>query len=97
MAVQRVLPKSTVAIGSNTIVFAQALSGAVFLAVADAVFQSKLRDALSRTTLSESTIASILGAGALGYRQFVQGDDLRLVATCFNFAITRVFVSAFKV
>ena len=93
VAVQRVLPKSEVAIGSTTVVFAQSLSGAVLLALADAVFQSKLRAALTQTSLDRNRIQRVIGAGAIGYRQFIHGEELQEVAACFNFALTRVFVS----
>lgn len=87
------LPRSTVAIGSTTIVFAQSLSGAAFLAVADAIFQNRLRKSLSNTHLGSMTIDRILGAGALGFRNFIHGDDLQAVSNSYNTALVSVFVS----
>lgn len=87
------LPRSTVAIGSTTLVLAQSLSGAVFLAVADAIFQSQLRKILSETSLSSTTVDRVLGAGALGFRNFIHDRDLDTVSQSYNTALTRVFVS----
>ncbi len=92
IAVQAVLPLTKVSEATAIIVFFQFLGGAVFLAVAHNVFQSRLLMALMVKVPSEDA-QMIVKAGAGAVRQIVQSEDLHLVLEAYNIAITDTFVS----
>ena len=72
--------------------FSQLLSGAVFLAVAHNIFQSKLLSELAvRAPMEDAN--TILFAGAEQVRQVVGDGNLTGVLESYNVAITDTFVS----
>ena len=85
------LPLSKVSSGTAVIVFFQFLGGAVFLAVAQAVFESKLIEQLV-ALLHDTDPGAVVRAGAAAVRQTVAPDQIPAVLQAYNVAITTAFV-----
>jgi hypothetical protein len=90
--VQTVLAKDDVPMGAALIFFGQTLGGAVFLAVAQNVFSSKLASGLP--TVAGFDPRTVLNSGATEFRQFVPEQYLDGVLNAFNVAIQNaIYVS----
>lgn len=96
VAIQAVLPKADIPAGASIVVFVQTLSGAIFIAIGQAVLQNKLIQNLEATNFSDASlnISEIVAAGATQVRSLVPAQDLHLVLVAYNNALTRVFVVA---
>ncbi|KAK4126814.1 MFS general substrate transporter [Parathielavia appendiculata] len=93
MAVQAVLPIEDVPIATSAVAFAQTLGGAVFLAIAQAVFQNRLVQNLPSTLGAVSSgSAEMLQAGASAIYTTVPPHLLQPVLVAFNDALTHVYV-----
>lgn len=89
-AVQAVLPLSKIAAGTTLILFSQFLGGAVFLSIAQNVFQSQLASQLEDMA-SDVDVGKIVAAGASGFRTMVTQTQLPEVLKAYNGAIVDVF------
>ena len=78
-------------IGTTIIVFTQFLSGSVFLAIAQSIFQGRLRELLSLYAPAEDA-GAIIAAGATTVRDLVAAADLPQVLHAYNAAVTETFV-----
>lgn len=85
------LPLHKIAIGTSVIVFFQFFGGAVFLAIAENLFQSHLEQELA--LLPSETAQQIIQVGAAAVRQIVKPENLQVVLKAYNEAIILTFVS----
>ncbi|MCJ1245728.1 hypothetical protein MMC30_002932 [Trapelia coarctata] len=90
IAVQAALPLAKVPTGTTIMVFFQFLSGSVFLAIAQAIFQSRLLAELALQAPTENA-AAILAAGAENMRTTVGAGNLGGVLEAYNVAVTDTF------
>ncbi|QKX56977.1 uncharacterized protein TRUGW13939_04085 [Talaromyces rugulosus] len=94
VAAQTILERKDVPTGAALMMLAQSLGGAIFLAVAQTVFQNNL---VSRVQTSihgqhgENIAQLVLQAGATGIRGLVSPADLPPVLVAYNSAITKTF------
>jgi hypothetical protein len=89
MAVQTVLLRKDVPIGSSLVFFGQLLGGAVFVSVAQNIFTNKLNDYL--THIQGIHVGMVIEAGATNIRRVVPPELLRPVLIAFNHALTKAF------
>ncbi|KAL6703427.1 hypothetical protein ACN47E_009686 [Coniothyrium glycines] len=92
LAVQTVLPRSDVALGSAMVFFSQQLGGSVFLAVGQSIFSRQLVGRLSGIAGLDTLV--IVNTGATELRKVVPASELNTVLNAYSYAITRVFVLA---
>ncbi|KAJ6079513.1 hypothetical protein N7467_009266 [Penicillium canescens] len=90
LAAQTVLPMEEVAIGVSLMFFAQSLGGAVFIAVAQSLFQNYLGAELPHIQGIDS--AKVLAAGATGLVDTVPADKLTEVLIVYNDGLHRSFI-----
>lgn len=95
LAAQTVLPMEEVAIGVSLMFFAQSLGGAVFIAVAQSLFQNYLGAELPG--ISGIDTAKVLQAGATGLKDAVPADKLSSVLMVYNDGLHRSFIVAVAV
>jgi MFS family permease len=95
LAAQTILPTEEVAIGVSLMFFAQSLGGAVFIAVAQALFQKYLDANLP--LISGIDVADVLAAGSTGLSDAVPANKLREVLVTYNDGLRRSFVVAVAV
>lgn len=95
VAIQTVLPKADIPAGASIVVLLQTLSGAIFIAIGQAVLQNKLVQnldaAFSRGALDASRLSTV---GATQLRSLVPPQDLQAVLVAYNSALTQVFIVA---
>ncbi|OCL11261.1 MFS general substrate transporter [Glonium stellatum] len=89
LAVQTVLSRKDVSIGTSLIFFGQSLGAAVFVSVAQNVFANKLKDYL--LTLKGIDVRMVVEAGATNIRHVVPPQLLPQVLIAFNHALTNAF------
>ena len=94
VAVQAVLLEESVAVGSALILFAQSLSGAIFVSVGNSVLRNELLEGLSRAQLPCVNISTILAAGATQVTSLVPEAQLETFLDLYNLALDRVLMSA---
>lgn len=90
IAIQTVLPKSDVPIGTAIVMFSQTLGGALFISVAQNVFTNKLLSNLE-AIVPDLNPAVVLAAGATNLKNVVDPKDLSGVLTAYNGAIVNCF------
>ncbi|KAJ2897404.1 hypothetical protein MKZ38_004705 [Zalerion maritima] len=93
LAVQANLPQSLVDIGSTAVVLTQYTGGMTFLALAQTIFDVRLRAELAEHVPSVDPRA-VLDAGALGIKTVFSGDEYRGVVLAYNEALTQSFYLA---
>ncbi|KAI0126635.1 major facilitator superfamily transporter [Xylariales sp. AK1849] len=94
-AVQTVLPKDDLAVGTASVVASQSLGGAIFISVGNSVFQARLRALASGGgALSGIDIQSIIDAGATAFRDLVTAEQLPTILQEYNGALQTVFTVA---
>ena len=93
VATQAVLSPSLVSIGSNLIIFAQSLAGAIFVSVGNSILRNELSSSLS-DGMNSTVIQEILDAGATDVRSLVSPSQLGTVISAYNYALNRVFIMA---
>ncbi|KAL1602687.1 hypothetical protein SLS60_006107 [Paraconiothyrium brasiliense] len=92
IAVQAILKPDVVSIGSAIVLFAQGLSGAIFVSVANNVLRNELAQNLVK--LKIPNVSEILAAGATDVRELVP-EAFRLPLTeAYNDALSKVFIMA---
>ncbi len=90
LAAQTVLPMEEVAIGVSLMFFAQSLGGAIFIAVAQSLFQNYLGAELP--LIDGIDTAKVLAASATGLSEAVPADKLTDVLLVYNGGIHRSFI-----
>lgn len=95
VAIQTVLPKADIPAGASIVVLVQTLSGAIFIAIGQAVLQNKLVQNLEAAFPSGGLDASRLSTvGATQLQSLVPPQDLQAVLVAYNSALTQVFIVA---
>ncbi|OBT80153.1 hypothetical protein VF21_00544 [Pseudogymnoascus sp. 05NY08] len=89
VAAQRVLSRKDIAIGSALMMFAQQLSGSVFVPIAQSIFQNRLVHTLS--TVPGVDIKAIVGVGATDLGRIVPPAQMDGVLKAFNDALVATF------
>ncbi|OGM48398.1 MFS toxin efflux pump [Aspergillus bombycis] len=93
IVVQAALPIADVPTATAFVMFSQTLGGALFVSIAQNVFQNQLRkNILARAPGVD--VAKVVGAGATMLRQAVSKDILPTVLEAYNNAITETFYAA---
>lgn len=93
IAVQTVLPKADVPIGTAIIMFSQTLGGALFISVAQNIFTNRLLTNL-KSAIPDLDPALVLATGATELKNKIGAGDLPAVLTAYNGAITQCFYVA---
>lgn len=93
MVAQTALKAEDVPSGTAIVMFAQTLGGAIFVSVAQNVFQNQLLQNL-QTDAPGADAAKLVGAGATMLRNVVSGPILHRVLIAYNEAITQTFYVA---
>lgn len=93
IAVQAVLPKEDVPIGTAIVMFSQTLGGALFISVAQNVFTNRLLANL-RTAAPGVDTALVLATGATSLRDAIPSQYLPGVQIAYNAAIMSTFYVA---
>ncbi|KAJ4348481.1 uncharacterized protein N0V89_009856 [Didymosphaeria variabile] len=92
IAVQAILEPDLISIGSAIVLFAQGLSGAIFVSVANNVLRNELAQNLVKLRIPN--VSGILAAGATDVRELVpQAFRLPLIEA-YNDALSKVFIMA---
>lgn len=87
---QNVLPRADVPLGMGLMFFMQQLGGAVFLAVGQNIFSSRLVHDLSGIAGLDAN--KIVNTGATAIRNVVPENELPVVINAYSYALTRVFI-----
>jgi hypothetical protein len=90
LAVQAVLPRADVPLGTGLVFLNQQLGGAVFLSAAQNIFSNKLTSQLSGVTELDAEIIFQTGVNEL--YDVVQPNEVSSVVEAYNYAITRIFI-----
>ncbi|KAI1419549.1 efflux pump [Xylaria sp. FL1777] len=88
--VQAILAPHLVPIGMSLIVFSQTFGGSVFLTVANVLFTSELREALSEL-VPQVSADLIISTGATSFRSVVPVEDIPMVLQAYSKAISAAF------
>ncbi|KAI2788189.1 Efflux pump roqT [Penicillium oxalicum] len=89
-ALQTVLPSKDLPVGIAIITFSQSLSGALFVSIAQNVFQTRLVANLTRYA-PQADAAAVVQAGAANLAHKIPPSLLPSVLYAYNLAITRTF------
>jgi len=92
IAVQAILEPAVVSIGSAIVLFAQGLSGAIFVSVANNILRNHLAQNL--VTSKIPNVSDILAAGATDVRHLVPKEYGLLLVEAYNHALSKVFIIA---
>jgi hypothetical protein len=90
LAIQTVLPRDDVPLGTGLSFFMQQLGGALFLPVAQNLFSTALIEKLSG--IAGLNASAILNTGATDLRNIIPANQLDTAVDAYSFATTRVFV-----
>jgi len=90
IAIQNTLPPAQNSVGMALIVFAQFFGGALFLAIAETLFNDSLVSGLSKYAPTVDAQA-VVAAGAAAIRQVVKPEEVGGVLQAYNAAINRDF------
>ncbi len=90
VAVQTVLPKDDIPIGTATMMFAQTLGGALFISVGQNVFTNQLLKNL-RTVVPDLDPAIVLRTGATELKNAVPAQYIARVLTAYNLTLNDTF------
>lgn len=94
IAVQTVLKREQVPVGTAIIMLFQFFGGSVFLAISQSVFSNELVDSLTKLALNSSEIQDIINAGSAAVREVVTAQQLPGVLNAYNTRITSAFYVA---
>jgi hypothetical protein len=95
VAIQAVLPKEDIPAGASIVVLLQTLSGAIFIAIGQAVLQNKFAANLNAAFPDGGAdIGRLLEASASELRTLVSAANVDLVLRAYNGALTRIFLVA---
>ncbi|KAJ5636568.1 uncharacterized protein N7484_009881 [Penicillium longicatenatum] len=90
IAIQNALHPTQLSVGMAVLMFTQTLSGAVFLTLANVIFDAGLKSLLPKDA-PNADAAAIIAAGATGFRSAVSSEDLPGVLTAYAKSIDYVF------
>jgi len=90
IAVQTVLPKKDVPIGTAIVMFSQTLGGALFISVAQNVFSNQLLTQLQKVVPSLSP-AVVMSTGATNLKNVIPHEYISGVLVAYNTAITKTY------
>ncbi|KAF9266282.1 MFS general substrate transporter [Marasmius fiardii PR-910] len=93
MAVQTVLPLKDVPSGTSIVVFMQTAGGAIFISIAQNVFQNKLLSGILEKAPSLNP-GLVIGAGATGIKNVVSAEQVPAVVSAYNSALVDAFYVA---
>ncbi|KAK8075128.1 hypothetical protein PG997_009791 [Apiospora hydei] len=93
-AVQTVLSKDDIAVGTASVVAAQSLGGAIFISVGNNVFQARLRSIIAADNLDSIDVDAVVAAGATAFRHLVPPNELTRLILDYNGALQTVFLVA---
>ncbi|KAI1857170.1 hypothetical protein JX265_011371 [Neoarthrinium moseri] len=93
-AVQTVLPKEDVAVGTASVVASQSLGGAIFISVGNSVFQSRLSALVGEEPIPGVDIRQIIAAGATAFRTLVPKEQLPALIQEYSRALQTVMTVA---
>jgi hypothetical protein len=91
MAVQAVLTPAEISMVMGILVFFGMLGTAIMMALANTIFNQSLRVELTRGFHNATVAQAVIEAGATGFRQLVNQDDMRMVLNAYSASISRVF------
>ncbi|GKZ39044.1 hypothetical protein AbraIFM66950_011726 [Aspergillus brasiliensis] len=91
LAMQASLPPKDVPVGTALMIFYQTLGGAVFLIVAQNVFQHELVERLTAMSIPGMDARSVAAAGATEVRNLVPAEYLGEALDAYNGAVVRTF------
>ncbi|OAA33335.1 MFS transporter [Moelleriella libera RCEF 2490] len=91
VAVQASLDGADVAIGTAIIIFSQTLGGALFICVAQNVFQNKLVSNIADAHIAGLDPASVVTVGATEVQTLIPKEFLPVVLQAYNGAVTNTF------
>jgi hypothetical protein len=92
IGVMAVMPQSDISIANGIVIFCQFLGGAIFLAIAESLFTSRLVSEIAINAPSVNTQV-VINAGAAAVASVVSPENLAAVIQAYNVAITTTFVS----
>lgn len=93
ICVQTALKREDVPTGIAMVIFSQTLGGAIFISVAQNVFQNQLIVNLAKYAPTQDA-AEVISAGATMIRSLVHGEALQNVLLAYNGAVTQTFYVA---
>lgn len=91
VAVQASLPAADVPIGTAIMMFSQSLGGAVFLSVAQSVFQNQLISNFTIAQVHSVDPMMVLASGATRFREIIPQELMPPVLLAFNASLSRTF------
>lgn len=91
IVVQAALSQADVAIGTAIVVFAQTLGGAIFICIAQNIFQRELHSTVASAGIPALDPATIASVGATQIRSLVPAEFLPIVLVAYNNATTCTF------
>ncbi|TWU71389.1 hypothetical protein ED733_002254 [Metarhizium rileyi] len=91
VAIQASLDAADVAIGTAIIIFAQTLGGALFICVAQNVFQNKLVSNVAGANIQGLNPETVVSVGATQIRTLIPKEFLPVVFEAYNGAVTNAF------
>lgn len=95
VAIQAVLPKADIPAGVSIVVLIQTLSGAIFIAIGQAVLQNELAQNIEATIPNTGLdISRLATVGTTELRSLVSPQDLQAVLIAYNSALIHVFIVA---
>ena len=94
VAVQAVLTQEVVPIATSLILFAQSLSGAIFVSMRSSLLRNGLEIGLKVAQLSGMNVARVLAAGAIQVKDIIPKEYLTQVFQIYNDALDKVFIVA---
>jgi MFS family permease len=94
IAVQAVLPLEVVPIGTALVLFAQSLSGSIFVSVGSSLLRNELSTGLSEARLPGVNITEILSVGATEVRDKVPVEHLAQFLVLYNSSLQKTFILA---
>ncbi|CAJ2500196.1 Uu.00g030490.m01.CDS01 [Anthostomella pinea] len=93
-AVQTVLQKDDLAVGTAAVVASQSLGGAMFISVGNSVFQNRLQALAAGADMPGLDVRAVVEAGATAFRKVVTPEQLPLVLDLYDKALHSVFYVA---
>ncbi|KAF7553104.1 hypothetical protein G7Z17_g3884 [Cylindrodendrum hubeiense] len=97
VATQTILKPEDIPVGTSLLQCFQFLGAAVFLAIAESIFENKLVARLDVSGLDGKEIEAIISAGSAEVRNVVSKAQLSDVLHAYNYALTRTFYVATSV
>ena len=94
VAVQTVLPLEQVSIGTAAVVASQSFGGAIFISVANTIFQTTLLSHIAKSPLLSGLDTSTLtSTGITEFRSMVTSEQLQVLLEFYNISLRNVFIT----